>query len=74
MIPAKLSFESNRDSLLFEKQRLLTVKDVAELLQCSLQHIYNLVWRREIPFVKIGGSSGFGKKNSLSGSIERSSK
>jgi len=41
--------------LVFDKQRLLTAKDVAELLQCSLQHIYNLVWRGEIPFVKIGG-------------------
>ena len=40
---------------LFENQRLLTAKDVAEILQCSLQHIYNLVWRGEIPFVKIGG-------------------
>jgi len=39
----------------FENQRLLTAKDVAGILQCSLQHIYNLVWRDEIPHVKIGG-------------------
>lgn len=48
-------FPASARGLLFEKQRLLTVKDVAEILQCSLQHIYNLVWRDEIPHVKIGG-------------------
>jgi excisionase family DNA binding protein len=62
MMRSKLSFESNLNSLFFEKQRLLTVKDVAEFLQCSLQHIYNLVWRREIPFVKIGGLLRFRKE------------
>ena len=53
---------SARGPLLFENQRLLTAKDVADLLRCSLQHIYNLVWRREIPSVKIGGLLRFRKE------------
>jgi len=58
--------------LLFEKQQLLTAKDVAELLRCSLQHVYNLVWRDEIPFVKIGGLLRFRKEKLIEWLNERS--
>lgn len=57
--------------LLFEKQRLLTAKDVADLLQCSLQHIYNLVWRGEIPYVKVGGLLRFQKERLIEWLRER---
>ena len=58
--------------LFFENQRLLTAKDVAELLQCSLQHIYNLVWREEIPYVKVGGLLRFRKERLIEWLNERS--
>lgn len=58
--------------LLFEKQRLLTAKDVADLLQCSLQHVYNLVWRGEIPYVKVGGLLRFQRERLIEWLHERS--
>jgi excisionase family DNA binding protein len=56
----------------FENQRLLTAKDVAALLRCSLQHVYNMVWRDEIPFVKIGGLLRFRKERLIEWLNERS--
>ena len=56
------SFPHRRGDLFFENQRLLTAKDIAEILQCSLQHVYNLVWRGEIPNVKVGGLLRFRKE------------
>lgn len=35
-------------------KKLLTIKEASEYLRISEKGIYNMVWRREIPFVKIG--------------------
>ena len=66
------SFSPTGENLFFDNQRLLTVKDVAETLQCSLQHIYNLVWRGEIPYVKVGGLLRFQKERLIEWLQERS--
>ena len=42
-----------------EKHVLLKVKDVAEILNMAEISIYNMVYRREIPFVKIGRNLRF---------------
>jgi excisionase family DNA binding protein len=34
--------------------RLLTIKDAASYLSCAVWAIRELIWKREIPFVKIG--------------------
>ena len=63
---------AKQQALFFDNQRLLTVKDVAEFLQCSLQHIYNLVWRGEIPYVKVGRLLRFQKERLIEWLHERS--
>ena len=40
-------------------ERLLTVDDLAELLQFKKQSIYNLVHKGKIPFIKVGTSLRF---------------
>lgn len=40
-------------------KRLLTPKEVSEYLGISVKGIYNMVYRRQIPFVKIGGRLKF---------------
>jgi excisionase family DNA binding protein len=39
--------------------RLLTVKDLAERWQCGRTHIYDMMLRREIPWVRIGDKRRF---------------
>jgi excisionase family DNA binding protein len=72
MMPPNLSSDSKRNAVLFENQQLLTAKDVADFLQCSLQHVYNLVWREEIPYVKVGGLLRFQKERLIEWLHERS--
>ena len=55
----------------FENQKLLTAKDVAELLQCSLQHVYNMVWKDKIPNTKIDGLLRFKKEQLIEWLNER---
>ena len=38
----------------FFNNQIWRVSDVADYLKCSIKHIYNLTYRREIPFVKKG--------------------
>jgi excisionase family DNA binding protein len=43
-------------NLFFENRIMLwTAQDIADFLQCSVKHVYNLVWKDEIPYEKIGG-------------------
>ncbi len=35
------------------QKRLLTIKEASEYLGISEKGLYNMVWRKEIPFVKI---------------------
>lgn len=44
-------------------ERLLTVDDLAELLQFKRQSIYNLVHKGKIPFIKVGTSLRFKVKD-----------
>lgn len=62
----------SQSGVVFDNQRLLTAKEVADYLQCSLQHIYNLVWRGEIPYVKVGGLLRFQKEQLIEWLHERS--
>jgi excisionase family DNA binding protein len=40
-------------------EKLLTVDDLAELLQFKRQSIYNLVHKGKIPFIKVGNALRF---------------
>lgn len=40
-------------------ERLLTVDDLADLLQFKRQSIYNLVHKGKIPFIKVGNALRF---------------
>ena len=42
-----------------EGVRLLTVKQAARLLGTTPASLYSMVWRREVPFVKLGRSLRF---------------
>jgi excisionase family DNA binding protein len=44
------------------ERRLLTVRDMAECLGTTMGAIYQMVSRRQIPFVKIGRSTRFDKE------------
>ena len=39
--------------------KLLAPRDLAEILHVSVGHIYRLIRRRRVPFVKIGGAVRF---------------
>lgn len=39
--------------------KLLTVVEIAELLNVTKTTIYNMIYANEIPFIKIGGSYRF---------------
>lgn len=39
--------------------RLLTVGDLAQLLQVSPGHVYRLIHQRRVPFCKVGGAVRF---------------
>ncbi len=56
----KFNYPSRKDSV-FEND-LWNANDVSKFLKCSVKHIYNLVWKDEIPFVKIGGLLRFRKE------------
>ncbi len=43
------------------EKRLLTIKEASEYLGISVKGIYNMVNRRQIPFIKIGGRLRFDK-------------
>ncbi len=38
---------------------IITVKELAHELRVSRKTIYNLVYRRKIPFIKVGGALRF---------------
>lgn len=46
----------HQEQLIFENlgHRFLNVPELAQWLGCTQKHIRNLVFRREIPFVKVG--------------------
>ncbi len=51
------------DNLIFEKKgRLVTAKEVAELLAVSVRTIRDWTYLRKIPFVKINGAVRFDLK------------
>ena len=39
--------------------KLLTVLEIAELLNVTKTTIYNMIYKNEIPFIRIGGSYRF---------------
>ena len=41
------------------EKRLLNIKEVSEYLGISQKGLYNMIYRREIPFIKIGGRVRF---------------
>ena len=59
----QFSSQSLDEKFFLNRIVLWTANDVARFLQCSLQHVYNLVWRGEIPYVKIGGLLRFKPEN-----------
>jgi len=46
----------NSDQLIFENKigRYLNAEELSQWLSCTEKHVRNLVFRREIPFTKIG--------------------
>lgn len=54
-----------------EGARLLNVKEAARLLGTTPGSLYSMVWRREVPFVKLGRSLRF-DVNDLDALIEAS--
>jgi excisionase family DNA binding protein len=54
-----------------EEVRLLNVQEAARFLGTTGKTLYSKIWRREIPFVKIGRSVRFDVKD-LEALIERS--
>lgn len=44
--------------------RLLTIEQVRERLQCSRKHVYNLINAGELPALKIGHKHGMRVRNS----------
>ena len=40
-------------------KKLLTVVEIAELLNVTKTTIYNMIYKNEIPFIKIGGTYRF---------------
>ena len=41
------------------EKRLLNIKEASEYLGISQKGLYNMIYRREIPFIKIGGRVRF---------------
>jgi len=37
-----------------ENRRFLTIKEASEILRCHQYTIRRLIWRRKLPFVRIG--------------------
>jgi excisionase family DNA binding protein len=47
------------DDKSWEQVRLLNVREAAKFLGTTPGSLYSMVWRREVPFVKIGRSLRF---------------
>jgi len=62
-------FDNKRPSR--EDVRLLNIKEAATFLGTTHKTLYTKIWRREIPFIKIGRSVRFDVKD-LEALIERS--
>jgi excisionase family DNA binding protein len=60
-----------RQTQVREDVRLLNVKQAARLLGTTPGSLYSMVWRREVPFVKLGRSLRF-DVNDLNELIESS--
>jgi excisionase family DNA binding protein len=54
-----------------EEVRLLNIKEAARFLGTTDKTLYTKIWRREIPFIKLGRSVRFDVKD-LEALIERS--
>lgn len=39
--------------------KLITISELAELLNVTTRTIYNMIYKNEIPFIRIGGSYRF---------------
>jgi excisionase family DNA binding protein len=61
----------DKERAIREEVRLLNVKEAARFLGTTDKTLYSKIWRREIPFVKIGRSVRFDVKD-LEALIERS--
>jgi excisionase family DNA binding protein len=46
-----------------DEKRLLTVREAAEYLGTTPKTLYKRVWRREVPFIKLGRSVRFDRKD-----------
>lgn len=71
--PAKSgpSATSNLDEQARQDVRLINVKEAAQYLGTTPATLYTKVWRREVPFVKVGRSVRFDVKD-IEELIERS--
>jgi excisionase family DNA binding protein len=49
----------------YSEIQLLTVKEVAKLLQLSIAGVRDLQARRHLPFIKVGGAVRFEKRDIL---------
>jgi excisionase family DNA binding protein len=47
----------------YDEIQLLTVKEVAKLLQLSVAGVRDLQGRRHLPFIKVGGAVRFEKRD-----------
>ena len=43
-------------------KKFLTVKEVADMLDISTSSVYNYIWRRKLPFIKLEGVIRINKK------------
>jgi excisionase family DNA binding protein len=62
---------SDKKQLGREEVRLLTIKEAARFLGTTDKTLYTKIWRREIPFIKLGRSVRFDVRD-LEALIERS--
>lgn len=54
-----------------EEEKLLTIKEAAEMLRCSEGHIYRLIRRGELPTIKVGRKYTRIKKKDVLDFIEK---
>ena len=48
------------------KETYLTVKDLGEMLPLKNTHIYTMIQKKQIPFIKLGGKYFFDRNEILS--------
>jgi len=55
-LPVPIPGRPNGGALFFENpaNRLLNTAELSRWLNCTQKHVRNLVFRREIPFIKVG--------------------